>query len=76
MECSDLNAPVKAKTFHNKPSLKEVHPTQSAHTVKQHESNQALQWKNVDLDNMGDMFVVQGLYLRPRTIITHSNFKT
>jgi hypothetical protein len=52
MECSDLTAPNKAKTF-QKHSLKQLHP--SYHTVKQHESNQARQWKQMNLDDLGDI---------------------
>ncbi|CAC5403831.1 Synergin gamma [Mytilus coruscus] len=64
MECSDLTAPVKAKTFH-KPTLKEVNPSHHGHTAKQHESKQAKQWKQMNLDDLGDMFVVEGPAMRP-----------
>jgi len=75
MECSDLTAPNKAKTF-QKHSLKQLHP--SHHTVKQHESNQARQWKQMNLDDLGDIFVVEGwlnlfeLFLHKKGIAAHN----
>lgn len=63
MECSDLTAPNKAKTF-QKRSLKQLHP--SHHAVKQHESNQARQWKQMNLDDLGDIFVVEEPVIKSR----------
>ncbi|OPL20533.1 hypothetical protein AM593_09637, partial [Mytilus galloprovincialis] len=64
MECSDLTAPVKAKTFH-KPTLKEVNPSHHGHTATQHESKQAKQWKQMKMEDLGDMFVVEGPAMIP-----------
>jgi hypothetical protein len=62
MECSDLNAPHKARGFH-KPSLMEVqrsgvvpHGKMEVH----HDSDHARRWKNTtDLGTLEGLFVVE-----------------
>lgn len=59
LECSDLNAPQKAKGFH-KPSLIEVqraYDGHSARSVSFHESSAARRWDNVQ--ELEGLFVVQ-----------------
>lgn len=57
IECSDLSAPNKARTFH-KPSLKELPATHHHHHQTFQQSRHAHQWKpEEDLTNL---FMVEG----------------
>ena len=60
MECSDLNAPQKAKGFH-KPSLIEVQksgvPHHSKHTELHHASDHARRWDNTQ--DLEGLFIVE-----------------
>ncbi|XP_067650665.1 synergin gamma-like isoform X1 [Haliotis asinina] len=56
MECSDLNAPQKAKQFH-KPSLKEVHIEHHTNVSSFHQSGSSRQWTGHD--NLEGLFATE-----------------
>ena len=56
MECSDLNAPAKAKNF-SKPSMREVQP-QRAKTVVYQQSQKARQWAGHEENNLSELFTL------------------
>ncbi|XP_069135584.1 synergin gamma-like isoform X2 [Argopecten irradians] len=57
MECSDLKAPNKAKTFH-RPALKELPATSHAHHHTFHQSQQARQWTQ-PVDELSELFTIE-----------------
>lgn len=57
MECSDLTAPNKAKTFH-RPALKELPPSHHGHHHTFHQSQQARQWTQ-PADDLSQLFKIE-----------------
>ncbi|XP_033748031.1 synergin gamma-like isoform X2 [Pecten maximus] len=57
MECSDLKAPNKAKTFH-RPALKELPVTTQTHHHTFHQSQQARQWTQ-PVEELSELFTVE-----------------